>query len=126
MKPTDRVFVLGDVAKRNPMYTTTHEFNMLPGEKHLIRGNCDLDPIHDYVHKFGFVDITNMRWYKDGICLVHDPFIYEAMDKKYRMIHGHVHKEYLTKPGLVNVGVDQWKLTPVPAREVLKLLKGKR
>lgn len=41
------------------------------------------------------------------------------------LLHGHVHTTWKTRGKMINVGVDQWDFTPVPATRIIEIMRGK-
>jgi calcineurin-like phosphoesterase family protein len=110
----------------------------LHGTHILIAGNHDRCHPHHKRHvaatrrylEYGFAAVlSELRWENWLIC--HFPCKNdEVRYEQYRpdpssydgLICGHIHNKWLTKGKMLNVGVDVWQFTPVPAIQVMGML----
>ncbi|MEE8606727.1 MAG: hypothetical protein V3S55_03905 [Nitrospiraceae bacterium] len=117
--PSDKVYVLGDVAMTRPGLEL---LSTLPGKKRLIRGNHDL--MNDaWYHKVGFKCLYGVRQV-NGVWLTHVPMHPQSMGPRVvGNIHGHLHarqvmlSEYgpncqIPDPRYFNACVERVEYTP--------------
>jgi calcineurin-like phosphoesterase family protein len=85
VKPTDKVYHLGDVVINRKALKTLHRLN---GDKVLIRGNHDIFPDIEYREYF-----RELRAYHvmNGMILSHIPIHPESLGRFGVNIHGHLH-----------------------------------
>lgn len=129
--PADALLLhLGDVAYRTDFKMWQSVITALPGDKHLIIGNHDKQPV-EYYERCGFA-VTPPFTHSYGIKLLtfsHYPLEGKAMDHQLR-IHGHIHNSgYGWGPdtagspariGHVNVSVEMTKYRPVHLGTLLR------
>ncbi len=145
----DTVFVLGDFSLGSREYITSVRAK-LKGKIILIRGNHDRSI--QQMQQCGFDEVWNnyrLELEEFDLYLSHIPLfqhngkwvteedggeprrIYKAeftkQPPKYfdRWLCGHVHEKWKTKGKLINVGVDQWNMSPISEVELLTLLREK-
>jgi len=116
--PSDKVYVLGDVAMAK---SVKNLIAGLPGVKRLVKGNHDHFSDNWY-HEAGFQRIYGVRQI-NGVWLTHVPMHPCSMDRAIGNIHGHMHaNEVMTygkgpnmRPDLryFNCSVERVNYTPV-------------
>ncbi len=92
VKPTDKVYHLGDVVINRKALKTLHRLN---GDKVLIRGNHDIFKDEEYREHF-----RELRAYHvmNGMILSHIPVHEESLGRFGVNIHGHLHANRVKKP----------------------------
>lgn len=142
----DSIWILGDLAMRNPS-RVLEVIRYLPGaEKHLIAGNHDnCHPMHRDAHRHQkrYLDVFDSvqtfarhRIAGNDFALSHFPFEGDGPGRPDRhaqwrlrnegnwVIHGHVHNAWTIKDRQINVGVDRWMDGPVSEDEIAGLYLG--
>jgi calcineurin-like phosphoesterase family protein len=148
VKPSDTVWVLGDVTLRGFMDVKMSIFR-LNGIKHLVLGNHDEGhPAHRGSHKklalyrgaFESVhtsesvrlegqDVLLSHFPYDGDGKAEDRFVqWRLRDEGKAIIHGHTHlpgQLTRSKAGSlqIHVGLDAWEMKPVPEAIVMRMLR---
>lgn len=138
VRPTDHVWVLGDLAVSSPI-RALEIIADLPGIKHLVAGNHDkCHPMHRDSHNWqgrylaSFASVQSFARRKiDGedVLLSHFPYEVDREEPRhvqYRLrnhgewlLHGHLHApERRTSEREIHVGVDAWGLGPVSLDQV--------
>jgi calcineurin-like phosphoesterase family protein len=132
VKPSDKVYFLGDVVINRRFLHTVGRLN---GDKVLIRGNHDIFKLEDYTPYF-----RDIRGYHvmNGLILSHVPVHPDSLARFGCNIHGHLHANRVmkacgvdTKTGEVlygneidtryfNVSVEQIDFTPILFEDVCK------
>lgn len=128
VKPTDRVFHLGDVTYK--CKNRDEIMQRLNGEKVLIKGNHDRDQLGWYMKYFK--DIKGTIHIDGNYLLSHFPIHPDSKGRFVRGLHGHIHAQAVMKSSLVHCGFvrepDPWyrnccvevnNYTPIPF-EVIK------
>jgi len=128
VKPTDKVYHLGDVVINRKAMKTLWRLN---GDKVLIRGNHDIFPDDEYRQHF-----RELRAYHvmNGMILSHIPIHSESLSRFGTNIHGHLHSNRVMirgfngKPmGIDNryhcVCVEQTDFRPILFEDVIKRIK---
>ena len=128
VKPTDKVYHLGDVVINRKALSIMHRLN---GDKVLIRGNHDIFKDEDYRQHF-----RELRAYHvmNGMILSHIPIHTESLGRFGVNIHGHLHSNRVQirgfngKPmGIDNryhcVCVEQTDFRPILFEDVIKRIK---
>lgn len=125
VKPTDRVWHLGDLTFADERFKRKIQWivEQLNGRHDLILGN------HDYLSPFEYIDVgftsvhTSMELTIDGIDIVlhHDPAA-ATIDKSKVWLVGHVHDLFKKIGHVINVGVDVWDWHPVSWEEIRELI----
>lgn len=123
VKPTDRVYVLGDVAINRRYISVVGQCH---GRKILIKGNHDVFKLKDYLPYF-----EDLRAYKvldsRQAILSHIPLHPDSITRFGFNIHGHLHSNLVRLPNgaidarYANVCVEHWDYAPVPLDTVLAL-----
>lgn len=100
VKPTDKVYHLGDVVINRKALKIMHRLN---GDKVLIRGNHDIFRDDEYREHF-----RELRAYHvmNGMILSHIPLHPDSLGRFGVNIHGHLHTNRVMKPMLHNRGVE--------------------
>lgn len=127
VKPTDKVYHLGDVVINRKALKTLHRLN---GEKVLIKGNHDIFRLNEYTTFFKDVRGSHVM---NGLILTHIPL---HPDQLYRFgcnIHGHLHSNRVMQtdqygvrtidPRYFSVCVEHTDFKPVLFEEVLERIK---
>ena len=122
IKPTDKVYHLGDVVINRRCLSILHRLN---GDKVLIKGNHDIFKLQDYTKHF-----RDIRGYHvmNRMILSHVPVHPESAGRFTANIHGHLHQRRVLKDGLIdpfyfNVSVEQTDFKPILFEEVLERIK---
>jgi len=126
VKPTDKVYHLGDVVINRKSLSVMHRLN---GDKVLIRGNHDIFKDEDYREHF-----RELRAYHvmNGMILSHIPLHPDSLGRFGVNIHGHTHSnrvmtevrgEYKIDVRYHCVCVEQTDFTPILFEDVLKRIK---
>lgn len=105
----DTVFHLGDVVfGQNNMWKLGH----LKGNKQLILGNHDKQPMREYLKYFTKIHGVKYIGRNDAI-LTHVPVHPEQLNRWNINIHGHLHAINMEDPRYVNVSCEQNELYPI-------------
>ena len=132
VRPTDKVYFLGDVAIARKSLSVLDRLN---GDKILIRGNHDIFKLEDYTKYF-----RDIRGYHvmNGLILSHVPVHTDSLARFGANIHGHLHANRVMKargvnaatgevlygnevdPRYFNVSVEQIDFTPILFEDVCK------
>jgi len=122
VKPTDKVYHLGDVVINRRCLSILRRLN---GDKVLIKGNHDIFKLSDYTQHF-----RDIRGYHvmNNIILSHIPVHPDSAGRFRANIHGHLHQRRLLKDGVIdpfyfNVSVEQTDFKPILFEEVLKRIE---
>lgn len=122
VKPTDKVYHLGDVAITR---RTLGYLENLNGDKVLIRGNHDIFKLKDYAKYFR--DIRSFL-VLNGCVFTHAPLHQMSLEKFGCNVHGHTHLNIVRResetggmerdPNYLNVCVEHSEYTPLTLDEV--------
>jgi len=129
VKPTDKVYHLGDVVINRKALKILHRLN---GDKVLIRGNHDIFPDDEYRQHF-----RELRSYHvmNGMILSHIPIHPESLSRFGTNIHGHTHSNRVMHEPVGKYGkpiidtryhcvcVEQTDFRPILFEHVLKRIK---
>jgi calcineurin-like phosphoesterase family protein len=119
VKPTDKIYHLGDVYF--PKYKSESDmlFKRLNGTKVLILGNHDAGK--DQLLLKYFSRIYSWRFLKEfGLLLTHVPIHESSLSSKLKWnIHGHTHDKGSPEGPYKSVCVELTNYTPVPIEEVV-------
>ena len=116
VRPTDKVYHLGDVVINRKAMKTLARLN---GDKVLIRGNHDIYPTKTYLQYFD--EIYGVRVLADMI-LSHIPLARDSITERFNVnVHGHLHANVIMSPEndkmpdyrYMNACVEHWDYTPV-------------
>lgn len=130
VKPTDKVYHLGDVVINRKALSIMHRLN---GDKVLIKGNHDIFKLDDYTKHFREIRAYHVM---NGMILSHIP-IHDAQMRRFGTnIHGHLHSNRVMKasgfdkktgtvtygnqidPRYISVCVEQTDFRPILFEEV--------
>ncbi len=129
VRPTDKVYHLGDVVINRKALKTLHRLN---GDKVLIRGNHDIFPDVEYREYF-----RELRAYHvmNGMILSHIPIHPESLGRFGVNIHGHLHASRVKMEPVGKYGVpvidpryhcvcvEQTDFTPILFEDVIKRIE---
>lgn len=123
VKPTDKVYHLGDVVINRKHLVTVSRLN---GDKVLIKGNHDIFKLQHYTPYFR--DIRSYHVMKTStvsFIMSHIPVHENELARFKANIHGHLHSNRVLKNGVVdyryiNVCVENTNFTPISLEEVVK------
>ncbi len=90
VKPSDKVYFLGDVAFNKKALANVARLN---GEKVLIKGNHDKEKLTEYVKYFK--DVRGSHQF-DGMLLTHIPVHVNSLGRWPVNVHGHLHSNVVT------------------------------
>lgn len=123
VKPTDKVYHLGDVVINRKALSTLYRLN---GDKVLIKGNHDIFKLADYTPHFRDIRSYHVLNNKDKkrIILSHIPIHEDSLERFKYNIHGHLHGNRVMKSGVVdyryiNVCVEWTNFAPIALDMVL-------
>ncbi len=134
VRAEDDVYVLGDFSFAG-VHVTSAILAELKGRKHLIRGNHDDIRSEEKALRIGFSSFAKEGGVVIGgefFKLSHYPYYGDSteqdryverrpVDEGGWLLHGHVHREWVTRDKMINVGVDVWNLAPVGEDMILKM-----
>jgi calcineurin-like phosphoesterase family protein len=122
VKPTDKVYHLGDVVINRKALAILPRLN---GDKVLIKGNHDIFKLGDYTQHF-----RDIRGYHvmNNMILSHIPVHPESKGRFSANIHGHLHTNRVMigneiDPFYFNVSVEQIGFKPILFEDVLDKIK---
>ena len=122
VKPTDKIYHLGDVVINRKALGIMDRLN---GDKVLIRGNHDIFKDEDYRKYF-----RELRAYHvmNGMILSHIPIHSESLGRFGVNIHGHLHSNRVMKDGEIDVRyhsvcVEQTDWAPILFEDVIKRIE---
>ena len=130
VRPTDKVYHLGDVVINRKALNILHRLN---GDKVLIKGNHDIFKLEDYVQHF-----RDIRGYHvmNGMILSHIPVHPESKGRFKCNIHGHLHSNRVMMkdkygrdkidPFYYSVCVEQTDFRPILFERVLERIMEQR
>ena len=130
VKPTDKVYHLGDVVINRKALSILHRLN---GDKVLIKGNHDIFKLEDYTRHF-----RDIRGYHvmNGMILSHIPVHPESKGRFRCNIHGHLHSNRVMltdkygrdriDPFYFSVCVEQTDFRPILFEDALKRIMEQR
>lgn len=152
VKPTEKVYVLGDFSFAN-VNMTKRILDSLLGYKILIKGNHDMaahkciaagfQEVHENVFErignervllshFPYHPMTRYHKNKDGSVICDDAsmvgdrrYLHKRIvdDGDHWLLHGHVHNTYKQSGRQINVGVDVWDYKPVGHEKILAMME---
>ena len=127
VKPTDKVYHLGDVVINRKALSIMHRLN---GDKVLIKGNHDIFKLGDYTPHFRDIRAYHVM---NGLILSHVPVHESQLERFGCNIHGHLHSNRVMvtdeygrskiDPRYLNVCVEQTDFRPILFEDVLKRIK---
>lgn len=119
VKPSDKVYHLGDVYMKASKGYIESILQRLNGHKRLILGNHDNGK--DQILQRYFEKIQVLRWFKEyGLVFSHLPMHDSSIKKGYINVHGHIHEKQSPSPLHINVSVEQTNYTPISIEELMK------
>lgn len=129
VKPTDVVYMLGDISFGKLDRTINHLLQ-LNGRKFLVPGNHDqviMENMSSFEQVFEDIlpPLTEISLLNRRFVLCHYPI--EEWNGKWRgaiHVHGHQHGPAIPKNGRLDIGVDGHGLAPWHAQDVINLLEG--
>ena len=127
VKPTDKVYHLGDVVINRKALSIMHRLN---GDKVLIKGNHDIFKLSDYTPHFRDIRAYHVM---NGLILSHIPVHESNLYRFGANIHGHTHSESvmmtdqygntIADPRYFCVCVEQTDFRPILFEEVLEKIR---
>lgn len=122
VRPSDRVYHLGDVVINRKALKTLERLN---GRKCLIKGNHDIFKLGDYLPYF-----DDIRGYHvmNGLILGHIPLHEESLGRFGCQIHGHLHANRVMTDGKIDpryqsVCVEMTDFAPILFEDVIKRIE---
>jgi len=121
VKPTDKVYHLGDVVMKEKHLEIMHRLN---GDKVLIRGNHDIFDMKHYAKHFRDIRGCHVL---DGVIMSHIPLHPDSMGRFGCNIHGHTHANSVMLNGEIDpryfcVCVEQTDFAPISFDLVKELI----
>lgn len=113
VKPTDKVYFLGDVA-----WTKEHlkALELMNGKKVLIKGNHDLLYIKEYLKYF---EDIRANWVYEDMIFTHIPIHPDCFEDRYKLnIHGHLHEKKMYDTRYFNACVEALNYRPKSIMEI--------
>lgn len=107
VKPKDTIYVLGDVGHVGSIEIMRE----LPGEKHLVAGNCDR--LGGLIASRLFRSVSVVRCLP-GALLTHIPVHFGLLRGRTINVHGHLHSTQIDDPRYRCVSAEQTGYAPVP------------
>lgn len=114
VRPSDKVYHLGDVAMRREHLATVKR---LHGKKRLIRGNHDIFSTSDYL-ACGFQEVLGVRVLAN-VLFSHFPVHPGSLGRFLANAHGHIHQQPSPEGAYVNLCVEWTEYRPVTLEEVV-------
>ena len=114
VRPTDKVYHLGDVVINRKALNILHRLN---GDKVLIKGNHDIFRLEDYTTYFRDIRAYHVM---DNLILSHIPVHPDSKGRFNGNIHGHLHSNVMSDPWYQCVCVEQTDFKPILFEEVRK------
>jgi calcineurin-like phosphoesterase family protein len=127
VKPTDKVYHLGDVVINRKALKIMHRLN---GDKVLIKGNHDIFKLEDYTEHFRDIRSYHVM---NGMILSHIPLHPQQLQRFGTNIHGHLHSNRVMRtdqygvttidPQYFSVCVEQTDFRPILFEDVIKRIE---
>lgn len=119
VKPTDKVYHLGDVYVKWPYKEPPERFlRSLNGHKHLILGNHDKGKDYNLWWSFDKISLI-VKLLKFNLILTHMPLAeYSFESQKFINVHGHVHEKEPYNEKYRNVSVERINYRPINIDEI--------
>lgn len=127
VRPTDKVYHLGDVVINRKALSIMHRLN---GDKVLIKGNHDIFRLEEYTEHFRDIRAYHVM---NGLILSHIPVHEQQLYRFGCNIHGHLHSNRVMKidqygvskidPRYFNVSVEQIDFRPILFEDVIQRIK---
>jgi|SRR5579872_7175253 len=123
VKPSDKVYHLGDVALRKPDIAWV---GACYGHKRLVRGNHDTFPTKAYLKFFEEIYATRLL---DNMLLSHIPIHVESIKSEWTNVHGHTHNNVSPLhfgPKYFNVCVEYTEYRPLALEEIKQRIQAQQ
>ena len=121
IEATDDFWIIGDFAccdTETDRSRAAAIFSLLPGQKHLIRGNHDSEWVQRELPWVSVHDLVELKAGGRSFVLCHYPMVtWNGAREDAIQLFGHVHTNWPGAGGQVNVGVDLWDFRPVNVAE---------
>jgi calcineurin-like phosphoesterase family protein len=117
VRPTDKVYHLGDVVINRKALHTLHRLN---GDKVLIKGNHDIFRLDEYTPFFRDIRAYHIM---NNVVFSHIPIHPDSKQRFSGNIHGHLHSNKMKDPWYLCVCVEQTDFKPIALEDAFKRLK---
>lgn len=127
VRPSDKVYHLGDVVINRKAFKTLHRLN---GDKVLIKGNHDIFRLEEYTPFFRDVRASHVM---NGMILTHIPIHKDGLYRFGTNIHGHLHSnrvmmdngygKKVIDPAYHSVCVEMTDFKPILFEDLIKRIK---
>ena len=117
VRPTDKVYHLGDVVINRKALHTLHRLN---GDKVLIKGNHDIFRLEEYTPFFRDIRAYHIM---NNVVFSHIPIHTDSKGRFSGNIHGHLHSNKMDDPWYLCVCVEQTDFKPIALEDAFKRLK---
>ena len=117
VRPTDKVYHLGDVVINRKALHTLHRLN---GDKVLIKGNHDIFRLEEYTPFFRDIRAYHIM---NNVVFSHIPIHPDSKGRFSGNIHGHLHSNKMDDPWYLCVCVEQTDFKPISLEDAFKRLK---
>jgi calcineurin-like phosphoesterase family protein len=117
VRPTDKVYHLGDVVINRKALPTLGRLN---GDKVLIKGNHDIFRLDEYTPFFRDIRAYHIM---NNVVFSHIPIHTESKQRFSGNIHGHLHANKMDDPWYLCVCVEQTDFKPIALEDAFKRLK---
>lgn len=118
VKPSDKVYHLGDVAMKKADLATV---KLLNGKKRLVRGNHDIFDTKDYLAA-GFQEVLGVRVLAN-VLFSHFPVHPDSLGRFIGNVHGHIHEKPSPAGRYLNVSVERIGYTPITLEDAIVRLR---
>lgn len=118
VKPTDRVYIVGDVVWRKSELPLLNQFN---GKKVLYKGNHDsIAKASEYLEYFEDIRGCEFKWIPGfgKVLIQHIPAHPGQFERARAQIHGHTHTYCLEDTRFFNVSCEVIDFTPIHLEEI--------
>jgi len=120
VKPSDKVYILGDIAMKRKFIATAGRLN---GHKRLVRGNHDIFKTKYYLPYFEEIYAYRKL---ENLFLSHIPIHTESLRYDWINVHGHTHNNTEPLhfgPRYINVSTEVTNYTPLSIEEVRQIVR---
>lgn len=117
VRPTDRVYLLGDVVMNRRALPTIGRLN---GDKVLVKGNHDVFRLDEYTPYFR--DVRGCQVFDDMI-LTHIPIHPDQLGRYKRNVHGHLHTGYIDDERYLCISVERTAFQPISIEQVREFFR---
>lgn len=117
VRPTDKVYHLGDVVINRKALHTLHRLN---GDKVLIKGNHDIFRLEEYTPFFRDIRAYHIM---NNVVFSHIPIHPDSKGRFSGNIHGHLHSNKMDDSWYLCVCVEQTDFKPIALEDAFKRLK---